>query len=210
MPKPMATINTVFSFPIKRYGRHTVYGPQPQSRYEILKSKDTSEHQAEECGKDSGAADDSGKIDMFPFIQEQSSDKEQEPLACITEHGSEDKGVGDGNEPGGVHFTVSRKSVHFYVHFKWFEKFWIFQFGWRLMAWVMFQCGGIFSVNQTEDPLIRSDVRLKSPRVGFCHPTAENVKILMFSGTCSSFSYIEVSGKLSKCISDRNNGFSFI
>ena len=138
-------------FSDKRYGRHTVYGPQPQSRYEILKSKDTSEHQAEECGKDSGAADDSGKIDMFPFVQEQSSDKEQEPLACITEHGSEDKGVGDGNEPGGVHFTVSRKSVHFYVHFKWFEKFWIFQFGWRLMVLVVLRRIGIFSVYQAED-----------------------------------------------------------
>ena len=88
---------------------------------------------------------------MFPFVQEQSSDKEQEPLACITEHGSEDKGVGDGNEPGGVHFTVSRKSVHFYIHFKGLEKFWIFQFGWRLMVLVVLRRIGIFSVYQAED-----------------------------------------------------------
>ena len=52
-------------FSDKRYGRHTVHRPQPQSRYDILKSKDTSEHQTEKCGKDSGAADDSGKIDML-------------------------------------------------------------------------------------------------------------------------------------------------
>ena len=88
---------------------------------------------------------------MLQLVQEQSADKKQESLAGITEHGSEDKGVGDGNEPGGVHFTVSRKSVHFYVHFKWFEKFWIFQFGWRLMVLVVLRRIGIFSVYQAED-----------------------------------------------------------
>ena len=88
---------------------------------------------------------------MLQLVQEQSSDKEQESLSCITEHGSENKGVGDGNKPGGVHLAVSRKSVHFYVHFKWFEKFWIFQFGWRLMVLVVLRRIGIFSVYQAED-----------------------------------------------------------
>ena len=138
-------------FSDKRYGRHTVHRPQPQSRYDILKSKDTSEHQTEKCGKDSGAADDSGKIDMLQLVQEQSSDKEQESLSCITEHGSENKGVGDGNKPGGVHLAIGGKSVHFYIHFKGFEKLRVFQLGRRLMVLVVFRRIGIFSVYQAED-----------------------------------------------------------
>ena len=143
--------NTLLQFSDKRYGRHTVHRPQPQSRYDILKSKDTSEHQTEKCGKDSGAADDSGKIDMLQLVQEQSSDKEQESLSCITEHGSENKGVGDGNKPGRVHLAIGGKSVHFYIHFKGLEKLRVFQLGRRLMVLVVLRRIGIFSVYQAED-----------------------------------------------------------
>ena len=50
---------------------------------------------------------------MLQLVQEQSSDKEQESLSCITEHGSENKGVGDGNKPGRVHLAIGGKSVQF-------------------------------------------------------------------------------------------------
>ena len=88
---------------------------------------------------------------MLQLVQEQSADKKQESLAGITEHGSENKGVCDGNKPGGVHLAIGGKSVHFYIHFKGLEKLRVLQLGRRLMVLVVLRRVGIFSVYQTED-----------------------------------------------------------
>ena len=90
MPKPMATIKYGIQFSDKKVwssycpqaaATEQVWHPQIQRYFRTSDRKNVE--------KDSGAADDSGKIDMLQLVQEQSSDKEQESLSCITEHGSE-------------------------------------------------------------------------------------------------------------------------
>ena len=76
---------------------------------------------------------------MFQPVQKETSDKKQKSLSCITEHGSENEGVGDGNEPGWIHLAISGKTVHLDIHFKWFEKLRVLQLCWRLMVWIMFR-----------------------------------------------------------------------
>ena len=109
-------------FSDKRYGGHGIHGTQPFRLYYIFKAKEASEHKSEKCGKDSGAADDSCKIDVLDLVKKEAADQKNQSLSYITEHSSENEGVGNGNEPGWIHFSVSRKSIHFGIHLKWLEQ----------------------------------------------------------------------------------------
>ena len=46
---------------------------------------------------------------------------EHQSLPDISEHGSENKGIGQCHKPGRIHFVVGRKTVHFDIHLKWLE-----------------------------------------------------------------------------------------
>ena len=74
MPMAMATTNTVFSLPIKEDPSWRPPGGA-QGFDNILKSEDTAEHEAKECGKDTCTADDSGKINMLESVKKISADQ---------------------------------------------------------------------------------------------------------------------------------------
>ena len=65
---------------------------------------------------------------------------------------------------------MSRKSVHLYIHLKWFEQFRVLQFGWRL-AKVIF--------HNNKDFLVILDLIKEFGDVILCHPSAQNVEIFL-------------------------------
>ena len=62
-------------FSNKRHIHHGIHWAQPDRFYNILKSKEAAEHEAKECGKDSGTADDSGKVNMLELVKKESANK---------------------------------------------------------------------------------------------------------------------------------------
>ena len=59
---------------------------------------------------------------MFKFIKQETTDKEQQSLSDITEHCTEDKGIGQCHKPCRIHLIVGWKAIHFDIHFKRFEQ----------------------------------------------------------------------------------------
>ena len=55
-------------FSDERHSHHVAHGVQPQSGEYIFKSEDTSEHESEESGKDTGAAYNARQINVLIFI----------------------------------------------------------------------------------------------------------------------------------------------
>src|SRR5699024_6576492 len=115
----------------KRNIHHGSHGFQPYGVENFLETEEAAVHESEKDGEDTGAADDAGKVHMFFLIQDQSAQEQDQSLPHVSEHGTEDQGVGDGHEPGGIHLIVGRQAVHLYIHFKGPEKPRILQLGGR-------------------------------------------------------------------------------
>ena len=113
---------------------HRLCGVEPERRDHIFKSEDAAEHQSEESGEDPGSPDDGGKVHFLFPVKEKTAHSQQQPLPKVSEHGAEDKGIGQRHKDGGIHFMVIRKPVHLDIHLKGLEDPGVFQFGGRIAA----------------------------------------------------------------------------
>ena len=112
---------------------HCLHGLQPYGVENFFKSEDTSVHKSEKGGKYTGAADNACKVHVLFLIQEQTAKEKDQSLSHISEHGSEDQGIGNSHKPCGVQLVISRKAVHFYIHFKRPEQLRIVKLCWRCL-----------------------------------------------------------------------------
>ncbi len=186
----------------KRYVHHLVHRFQPYGFQDILETEEAAVHETEKYGKYTGTADDSCKVHMFGFVKEQTAEEKDQSLADVTEHSSENKGICDGNKPCRIHFVVGRKSIHFYIHFKRFEKLWIL----KLCRW-LFLGGSLLVFHETEDFFIVLNILLESKGILFGHPAAQNIEgvgVTLCAG--GQFTDIKASGagfKSGFCGNDR-------
>ena len=139
---------------------------------------------------------------MFGFVKEQTAEEKDQSLADVTEHSSENEGICDGNKPCRIHFVVGRKSIHFYIHFKRFEKLWIL----KLCRW-LFLCGSLLVFHEAEDFFIVLNILLESKGILFSHPATQNIEGIGIS-VCAGgqFTDVKASGagfKSGFCGNDR-------
>ena len=75
----------------------------------ILESKEASIHKSKENRENTGTSYDACQIHFLCFIEKDASKEEHQSLPDISEHGSENKGIGQCHKPGRIHFVVGRK-----------------------------------------------------------------------------------------------------
>ncbi len=168
-----------------------VDGPYPQRLQHIFKSEDTSEHKSEDCGEESGCGDNPRQRDLLKVIDQCPTDEKEKSLSDISEHDSENKGVGQSDKYSRVHLIVGGKSIHLNEHFKRLEKLWILKLGRRLT-----EVSIMVIFNDNEDFVIIFDLFKKTIHIILCHPAAENIVIfLILIHTGRHFADIKIIGQ---------------
>ena len=95
---------------------HRLARPEPDSLDDILKSEDTSEHEAEERGGYPCQRDDSCKIDVFKFVEQEAEYRKAQALADVPVHDPENEGIRHRHKDRRIDLAVVGQSVHFHVH----------------------------------------------------------------------------------------------
>ena len=128
---------------------------------------------------------------MFFLIKEQSSYSQEKPLSHISEHNSENKGVGDRYKDGRIHFVIVRKPIHLYIHLKRLEDLRILQLCGRFAVDLIF-----IILYYTEEICVIFNIFHKSGRVFLGHPPAEDIEsFLMLFYTGGYFPHIKIGGQ---------------
>lgn len=77
--------------------------------------------------------DNRRQIHALLLIEEEAAQQQYQALSHITEHGAEDKGIGDGHKHGRVQLIVGRKAIHLYIHLKGTENLVVMKFRGRVL-----------------------------------------------------------------------------
>ena len=155
----------------KRQVRHGLRRPKPQGREHIFKAEQASIEEPEQGGKNAAAGKDGRQVRLFETVQQESSQSQAQALSHISEHGSEDDGIGERHKQRGVKFIVVRQSVHAHEHLEGADQRRIFQSGGRNGR------PPVRILLQRHEKLrIRFQLLSEPDRVLFRHPAAEDEK----------------------------------
>ena len=125
------------------------------------------------------------------MIDQGAADEKEQSLSYISEHDSENKGVGQSDEHGGIDLVVCRKPVHLNKHLKRFEQFRVFQLGGRFS-----EVGVVVILDDYEHFVVVLNLFQEFFYIILRHPSAEDVVIffvILHSG--GKFTDVEVVGK---------------
>src|SRR5699024_9677422 len=107
-------------------------------------------------------------------VDQGASDEKEEPLSHISEHGAEDKGVGQSDEHGRIDLVVSGEPVHLDKHFKGSEDLRVFQLGRRFS-----KVSVMVVLNDDKDLVVILDLVKEFLHVVLGHPSAEDVVVFL-------------------------------